>query len=73
MMKKGRAEKQQRKKQGRRSVYYGSIGTPKAVDEDLYKIPPELLYQIPKRVRILLHLYWNFLFIFELYKLSYLI
>ena len=23
---------------------------PKAVDEDLYKIPPELLYQKPKRV-----------------------
>jgi len=27
---------------------------PKAVDEDLYKIPPELLYQKPKRVYSLL-------------------
>ncbi|XP_073007655.1 uncharacterized protein [Typha latifolia] len=26
---------------------------PKAVDEDLYKIPPELLYQKPKRKRLL--------------------
>ncbi|KAJ0988959.1 hypothetical protein J5N97_007315 [Dioscorea zingiberensis] len=28
------------------------IRAPKAVDEDLYKIPPELLYQKPKRKRI---------------------
>ncbi|KAJ0988958.1 hypothetical protein J5N97_007314 [Dioscorea zingiberensis] len=27
--------------------------TPKAVDEDLYKIPPELLHQKPKRKRVL--------------------
>ncbi|THU58751.1 hypothetical protein C4D60_Mb03t17710 [Musa balbisiana] len=29
------------------------IRAPKAVDEDLYKIPPELLYQKPKRKRLL--------------------
>ena len=28
------------------------VRAPKAVDEDLYKIPPELLYQKPKRVSI---------------------
>lgn len=29
---------------------------PKAVDEDLYKIPPELLYQKPKRKKLLRNL-----------------
>ncbi|XP_020591359.1 uncharacterized protein LOC110032165 [Phalaenopsis equestris] len=30
-----------------------SVAAPKAVDEDLYEIPPELLYQKPKRKRFL--------------------
>lgn len=35
---------------------------PKAVDEDLYKIPPEILYQKPKRVCFLLNFsLFNFL------------
>ncbi|KAH0464489.1 hypothetical protein IEQ34_007275 [Dendrobium chrysotoxum] len=33
-----------------------SSGAPKAVDEDLYKIPQELLYQKPKRKRLLKNL-----------------
>ncbi|XP_010910348.1 uncharacterized protein [Elaeis guineensis] len=49
--------KEQQRKQGR--VY--DVGgqsprkprAPKAVDEDLYKIPPELLYQKPRRNRML--------------------
>ncbi|KAI0516019.1 hypothetical protein KFK09_008691 [Dendrobium nobile] len=31
-------------------------GAPKAVDEDLYKIPQELLYQKPRRKRLLKNL-----------------
>lgn len=51
-MKKMRSgEKLQGKKQGR-VCYVSSTRKPKAVDEDLYKIPPELLYQLPKRVYI---------------------
>ncbi|XP_073003893.1 uncharacterized protein [Typha latifolia] len=38
---------------------------PKRVDEDLYKVPPELLYQMPKRTTSVLvpkkkKLLWNF-------------
>ncbi|ONK72534.1 uncharacterized protein A4U43_C04F20410 [Asparagus officinalis] len=47
----GKEEKNHRKKKGR--MCYASTKKPKAVDEDLYKIPPELLYRTPKRKRML--------------------
>ena len=37
---------------------------PKAVDEDLYKIPPELLQQKPKRVNYLF-IYISFIIFFD--------
>ncbi|KAI0492711.1 hypothetical protein KFK09_026987 [Dendrobium nobile] len=57
-------EQQQQKKQG---TVGNSTATmprtrraPMAVDEDLYKIPPELLYQKPdKRQRVLRNLLWG--------------
>ncbi|KAG0495753.1 hypothetical protein HPP92_000444 [Vanilla planifolia] len=39
-------QSQRKKKQGRNRVH-------KAMDEDLYKIPPELLYRSPKKRRLL--------------------
>ncbi|RRT42136.1 hypothetical protein B296_00045745 [Ensete ventricosum] len=36
--------------EGKKVYYEEKRRKPKAVDEDLYKIPPELLYQIPKKV-----------------------
>lgn len=53
-MKKRAGEKQHRRKQGRVCTYVNR--KPKAVDEDLYRVPPELLYQIPKKVLHLLKL-----------------
>ncbi|CAD5186743.1 unnamed protein product, partial [Musa acuminata subsp. malaccensis] len=35
--------------EGKKVYYERKRRKPKAVDEDLYKIPPELLYQIPKK------------------------
>ncbi|CAL9138778.1 unnamed protein product [Musa acuminata var. zebrina] len=53
----GKGEKQRRKQERGCGVTPQDISqrrpgrAPKAVDEDLYKIPPELLYQKPKRVQ----------------------
>ncbi|XP_073014088.1 uncharacterized protein [Typha latifolia] len=54
----GGVEKQQRKQGSVCDVGVGRSprkvrAVPKAVDEDLYKIPPELLYQKPKTKRLL--------------------
>ncbi|URE49517.1 hypothetical protein MUK42_04706 [Musa troglodytarum] len=42
--------------EGKKYYYEEKRRKPKAVDEDLYKIPPELLYQIPKKKKLL----WKF-------------
>ncbi|XP_038973502.1 uncharacterized protein LOC103695748 isoform X2 [Phoenix dactylifera] len=61
-VRKGAGEKQQNgNEQQRKQGRVCDVGAqsprksraPKAVDEDLYKIPPELLYQKPKRKRML--------------------
>ncbi|XP_008802103.1 nuclear receptor subfamily 4 group A member 3-like isoform X2 [Phoenix dactylifera] len=63
---KGDGEKQQYgKEQQRKQGSLCNVGAqspkkpraPKAVDEDLYKIPPELLYEKPKRKRMLTSLW----------------
>ncbi|WOL01630.1 hypothetical protein Cni_G10347 [Canna indica] len=59
-------EKQKAKEQQRKQVKVSDLRlqsaarrprAPKAVDEDLYKIPPELLYQKPKRKKLLKNLW----------------
>ncbi|KAH0434637.1 hypothetical protein IEQ34_026786 [Dendrobium chrysotoxum] len=59
---KGHSKEHKQSKQGKVSGEVSrpprrSVAAPKAVDEDLYKIPPELLYQKPKRKRFLRHLF----------------
>ncbi|ONK56780.1 uncharacterized protein A4U43_C10F12850 [Asparagus officinalis] len=51
--KNGRDQEKQIKRRKQNGACYAGIRQPKAVDEDLYKIPPELLYQLPKRKRML--------------------
>ncbi|RWW20805.1 hypothetical protein GW17_00015066 [Ensete ventricosum] len=63
-------------KQGRRVCDVAAQTTarggraPKAVDEDLYKIPPELLHQKPERVSQLPFFFWLVFFCDSLPKLS---
>ncbi|KAL0906661.1 hypothetical protein M5K25_025174 [Dendrobium thyrsiflorum] len=56
-------EQQQQKKQGTvcdsPATMPRTRRAPMAVDEDLYKIPPELLYQKPDKRRVLRNLLWG--------------
>ncbi|RWW27143.1 hypothetical protein GW17_00008449 [Ensete ventricosum] len=48
--------------EGKKVYYEEKRRKPKAVDEDLYKIPPELLYQIPKKASDFFFFFFFFFF-----------